>query len=368
MRQIEKFLFNVSFDENELARAEAATKAAEAEVQEESFEEIELPTFSEEEVATARAEGFDAGKAEGSQETAESIEARTAETLAKLAGQFGNLFRDQTATNAALFDDAINIAVAILRKCFPYLTDTHAQQAIEDMVREVLAEILEEPRALVHVHPDLVEPLNARIAEIAEQSNFEGQVLIIDDAAMPPGDCRVSWSSGSAERDMKTLWQRVDEIVEQNVHALAQPERGAAGESAAPKSAPAGSTRSGAPTPVSAAPTPPIPGGAGATAQPEPGQPTGRAQRRRENTSDANTLSLESAGQANLGEGRDAGSGGSTTPEESDLTAAHLQAGPGIVEAAEDADILDTDQSEPSDSGQSSDDAAESSSPPVGNR
>ena len=106
------------------------------------------------------------------------------------------------------------------RKCFPHLSETEAPRVIENMVRDALAEILEEPRVLIHVHPDLVEALNARIGEVAAAANFEGQILIIDDETMASGDCRVTWSSGSAERDMGALWQHIDEIVEHNLHAV----------------------------------------------------------------------------------------------------------------------------------------------------
>ncbi len=366
MRQIEKFLFNVSFDEDELARAEEAAKVAFAETEEESFEEIELPSFSEEELAAARAEGFEAGKAEGARETSEALEARIADTLTQLAVRIDTLFNERVATNAALFDDAVNIALAISRKCFPHLTETHALRAIEDMVRDVLAEILEEPRAMIHVHPELSPSLNERISALAEASNFEGQVLIIDDANMAMGDCRVSWSSGSAERDMKALWQRVDEIVEMNVHTLMQPDHDAASESpganraqspARARPSAAGGTRK--PTAAAPAKTP---------AGPEAGAPEPPHQQphRRENNPDINDVGL--FGDEASGAGQMPG-GAATSGDEFDDTAAHLQAGPGIVDAPEDGDILAAEQSEGLDTDQAATDGpddGDESAPPRG--
>lgn len=366
MRQIEKFLFNVSFDEDELARAEEAAKAAIAETQEESFEEIELPTFSEEELAAARAEGFEAGRAEGAREANEALEARIADTLSQLAGRIDTLFNERVATNAALFDDAVNIALAISRKCFPHLTETHALRAIEDMVRDVLAEILEEPRAMIHVHPDLAPSLNERISALAEASNFEGQVLIIDDANMAMADCRVSWSSGSAERDMKALWQRVDEIVEMNVHTLMQPDHDDASESV-------GGNRAQSPAPVrpsaaGGAKKPAATAPAQAPVQPEAGaqEAPRRQPPRRENNPDINELSPMDENAS--GSGRMPG-GAAMSDDEMDDTAAHLQAGPGIVDAPEDGDILEAEHSEGLDTDQAATgglDDGDDSAPPRG--
>ena len=88
------------------------------------------------------------------------------------------------------------------------------------MVQEVLSENLEEPRITIHLHTDLLEIMNNRMVKIAQAANFEGQVLVLEDDSITPGDCRVIWSSGSAERDMGALWQQIDEVVEKNLHAV----------------------------------------------------------------------------------------------------------------------------------------------------
>jgi flagellar assembly protein FliH len=373
MGQIEKFLFNVSFDEAELAAAEAAAKAAVEDAEAEEAEVAAAPTYSEEELEAARREGFEAGKAEGIQEAGDAVETQISSALTQLAGQIGAMFQQQTAANAALFDDAINIAIAISHKCFPHLSETNAPRVIEDMVRDVLAEILEEPRALIHVHPDLVPPLNTRISAITEAANFEGQVIIIDDESMPLGDCRVSWSSGSAERNMNALWQRVDEIVETNIRAVTQP---AGGESAAAGTAPTPSAPphapAAAPDPAAAAPQPAASdagtadAGAGAGGEPD-------------GTEAQDDLSIE----INNLEGFDddasmpeADTAATDMPAadadseeiDADDTGAHLEAGPGIMAEPDEATILEPDapDAEQAEEPDTTDDAADESRPPPG--
>ena len=219
MSEIEKFLFNTSFDEAALTQDKANAKAIEEEADKNEAEEIARPTFSEEELEAAKREAFETGKEEGIHEAADAIETRISETLVTISERIQALFHQQTAVTTDLLDDATKTAIAVARKCFSHLTDTEAPKVIENMVQEVLSENLEEPRITIHLHTDLLEIMNNRMVKIAQAANFEGQVLVLEDDSITPGDCRVIWSSGSAERDMGALWQQIDEVVEKNLHA-----------------------------------------------------------------------------------------------------------------------------------------------------
>ena len=217
--KLEKFLFNVSFDDEVVAGPEAvAEEDIEAEI--EMIEEIDIPSFTEEQVEAARHEGFDRGRDEGIREAADAIETKINDTLGMIGNEFTELFRRQTVGNAETFSDAVNIAVAISRKCFPHFTEHHGLAEVIHMVGDVLKEVLEEPRVIIHVNPTMKEPLSERIGPVAKEANFEGQVLIIDNEEIASGDCRITWSSGSAERDMDSVWARLDQIVEQNLTAV----------------------------------------------------------------------------------------------------------------------------------------------------
>ena len=373
----EKFLFNVSFDEADIARAEAELKAEEEAAAEAERVVEELPSFSEEEMEAARRDGFDAGKAEGIREAGDAVETQISDSLNHMRGQFQSLFEAQTKANAALFDDSINIAVAIARKCFPHLNETHAPRLIEDMMRQVLAEIIEEPRALVYVHQDLVEPLNERVSNVAETANFEGQILILEDEKMPLGDCRITWSSGSAERDMASIWQQVDEIVEQNLDAVRQdilePETESADGNSVPDAASAeNAAPAAAPEPIPADTAPPLPEPALDTEQTAAVDPASSGQEPEE-ISDISDLEGDQeepsapppSPENELSEADEGDSG----VIEDDQTAVHLQAGPGIVEEAPDEAILELD-TEPDETTEDpademSEEAAESM-PPMG--
>ena len=220
----ERFLFDVSFDEADLALAEAETAAKlagqDAEVAEDADPEDNIPTFTEDQLNAARYEGYEAGHEAGIQEAGDAIETKINDVLSIISTQVDELFKRQADDTATTFTDAVNIAVAIARKCFPHLNDTHGFTEIERMVGEVLTEVLEEPRVIIHVNPTLKDPLDARIKTIASASNFEGQMIILEAEDMAPGDCRIAWSSGTAERDMEGTLDKIGQIIEVNLGSV----------------------------------------------------------------------------------------------------------------------------------------------------
>ena len=48
---------------------------------------------------------------------------------------------------------------------------------------------------------------------LSAQSGYEGKIVLIAEEALLPGDARVEWADGGAERDSARLWRQIDEIV-----------------------------------------------------------------------------------------------------------------------------------------------------------
>ena len=214
----ERFLFDVSFDEENLtlAEAEAAANLVAREVEIVEAEEDVL-TFSEDQLNAARNEGYEAGREAGIQEAGDAIETKINESLGVIGSHLDELFKRQAIDMATTFTDAVNIAVTISRKCFPHLNDTHGFPEVERMVSEVLTEVIEEPRVIIHINPSLKDPLDSRIKSIARTSNFEGQIIILEADDLALGDCRITWSSGTAEREMESTLSTIGQIVEANL-------------------------------------------------------------------------------------------------------------------------------------------------------
>ena len=212
----ERFLFDVSFDEENLTLAEAEANLAAEEVEIVDIEE-DILTFTEDQLNAARNEGYEAGREAGIQEAGDAIETKINESLGVIGSHLDELFKRQAIDMATTFTDAVNIAVTISRKCFPHLNDTHGFPEVERMVSEVLTEVIEEPRVIIHINPSLKDPLDSRIKSIARTSNFEGQIIILEADDLALGDCRITWSSGTAEREMESTLSTIGQIVEANL-------------------------------------------------------------------------------------------------------------------------------------------------------
>lgn len=256
MPSVRKFLFDESFDvdlpnrnsyyveEEELLPEPEPEPPPEPEPEPEP-EVPPPPTFSEEELAAARSEGYaegeragqgagygrgfaeglNAGKTEGIEtgrtQMAASSEARLANALERIANGVGQLLADRQATNAMRQDQPVHIALAIVRKLMPELARRGGLDEIEGLVRSCLTELLDEPRLVVRVAPDIVEAVRERMDALGAQSGFGARMMVIAEAGLEPGDCRIEWAEGGVERDTRRLMADIEHCMAQLLQAPA---------------------------------------------------------------------------------------------------------------------------------------------------
>jgi flagellar assembly protein FliH len=221
MASYRKYMFETDFD-----RPQQAQQAVEAPVEEE-VEEAEPPpppppTFSEEELAFARDAAYEEGRQAGHAEAQEQTERLTASALAALSDQMQRVFQQQEEANEANSHAAVRVAQAVLKKVLPATCESHAFEEVTRVVEEVVGHILDEPRIIVRVAEPLVEAVRERLEAACQAHGFEGRVVVQADPRLRPGDCRVEWTDGGAERDQTRLLEEIDTTVER---ALAPPER-----------------------------------------------------------------------------------------------------------------------------------------------
>ena len=211
----QKFMFDRSFDFEE-----PAEKAAEVTEEIEEEPEVVVPTYSEEQVKTSRKEGLEQGKADALKEAAMTIENQIVDLTKSIGAQLNQLISSQSLVNNEIFRDAIKISRAITKKSFSSINAEHGVQEIEQLIRQILSQILEEPRVKIQVHPSLTEHFSERLNEISTETHFEGRVHIIADEEIEQGDCRIDWSNGGAERNLENVMREVDVIINANLATL----------------------------------------------------------------------------------------------------------------------------------------------------
>lgn len=205
METTQKFLFENCFD---------LATPFEAEVEEEENIIPPPPTFSEEEIAVARAQGFVEGRTEGTAEMQTSLDNRIADLVGSMVEQLRQLDAAQTAAAQTAELRLMGLAGAIARKVVPPIVRDTAQHSVEEVIRECLPKLMDEPRVVIRIHPTLMDQLREKIDTLAAKSGFAGDIILLPDDDFSEADCLVEWADGGAEKSTADLWADIDRIMD----------------------------------------------------------------------------------------------------------------------------------------------------------
>ncbi len=213
---IRKFLFETSFDEKAkpqaLGQPEEEEKQADSEKEEDHIEKV--PVFSEEDVEKAHHQGYEKGRKEGASEAVSIAERQVAAGLEDVCDKLSEILRRLEKANDMAAESAISVAAAMIRKLFPAYTERFGVEEVEAMIGSAMEKVLEEPRVLIKVTPQIRTDLDEKIKTAAAARGFLGKVTVFPDPAVALGDCNIEWSGGGAERDMAALWRQIDAIID----------------------------------------------------------------------------------------------------------------------------------------------------------
>lgn len=204
METTQKFLFENCFD---------LAIPIEAEIQEEEEVVPPPPTFSEDEIAAARAQGFAEGRTEGIAEMQTSLDNRVADLVGEMVEQLRQLDEAQAAAGQAAELRLMGLAGAIARKVVPPIVRDTAQDSVEQVIRECLPKLMDEPRVVIRIHPALMDQLREKIDTLAAKSGFAGDIIMLPDDDFAEADCLVEWADGGAEKSTTDLWTEIDGIM-----------------------------------------------------------------------------------------------------------------------------------------------------------
>jgi len=192
MSSVEKYAFDTSFDS---APSVAGKRPS---------------LFTAEELAAARAEARAEGEKAGRAAATAETEAQAAAALTALAETLGTLGAAQAAAAASAADNALALAGALTRKLLPRTAERNGLAEIEALLRETLETLIEEPRIVIRVGEPTLDALRARVDGLAAEAAFPGQLVLVGEPDLGPGDCRLEWADGGAERDGAALWALID--------------------------------------------------------------------------------------------------------------------------------------------------------------
>jgi flagellar assembly protein FliH len=171
------------------------------------------PTFSEEELLLAREQAMEAGRQSGIEEAEAATERQVALAVEAIAGHLQSLAAVQESANEARLREAVAVAIAVVRKLQPEMSRDHALDEIAGVIQECLTHIEKDVRVTIRVSPTHMESIRHYANQASEATGFEGKLIYAADPRLAPGDCRVEWGDGGAERDQARLWTEIDTVI-----------------------------------------------------------------------------------------------------------------------------------------------------------
>ena len=222
MAKLQKFLFDTDFGMPRIAPVDMGHAEPDEMMVEEAPPPPPPPTFSEEELTLAREQAYDQGRQAGHQEAAQSLEQMIGMAMATASHHLQGLSAAQAADAEAVAREAAAVAVTIVRKLHPEFARRFGLEEVEAAVLDCLRHLDRTPKVTLKVHPELVESIKDMAKSLAERAAFDGKLGVVADGSLGPGDCRVEWGDGGAERDQSAIWAQIDQAVEAALGALAE--------------------------------------------------------------------------------------------------------------------------------------------------
>jgi flagellar assembly protein FliH len=171
------------------------------------------PAAHEAEVGEAEARGYRNGVNAAEAQARTEAERRAALALENIGAAMDRVMASLTRVERKLEVEAVEVAMAVARKLALELIAREPLAEIAGLATKCLSELRSAPHLVVRVHESLHEQVQAQLAEIAAMRGFEGRLVVLGEADVAPGDCRLEWADGGVVRDQAATQTLIDEAV-----------------------------------------------------------------------------------------------------------------------------------------------------------
>lgn len=165
-------------------------------------------------LAEAEARGHRNGVAAGRAQAVSENERQLAAVLGKVASSIEAMIKGFEAIEARLEREAVEVAVAMAGRLAPALIEREPFAEIAALASECFRHLVSAPHVVVRVADPLYEEACTRLKEIAERSGFSGRLIVLADAEIAVGDCRIEWADGGTTRECASVERTIADIVD----------------------------------------------------------------------------------------------------------------------------------------------------------
>ena len=191
-----KFLFDMDFGAPDKARERPATPA-----------EIAQKVASAE--AHAYRDGYEAAQREAKVES----DRRSALALEEIGIAIKGIASRFSGIETRMETEAVDVAVAVARKLCSELVSREPLGEITALVSDCFSHLVSTPHLVVRIHDSLYEAAREKIERLAQQSGFEGRLVILAEPEIATGDCRIEWADGGVVLERAAIETKINELV-----------------------------------------------------------------------------------------------------------------------------------------------------------
>ena len=164
-------------------------------------------------VAAAELRGYQNGLTAAEAQARTEAERRTAAACERIADMLAGIASKITTIEGRLEAEAVEVAVAVAGKLAPALVAREPIAEIAALAKECFTAFLAAPHLVVRVNSELYAVACERLDEIARSRGFEGRLVVLGEADIALGDCRIEWADGGVIRDRAAIAAAMDDLV-----------------------------------------------------------------------------------------------------------------------------------------------------------
>lgn len=165
-------------------------------------------------LAAAEARGRQAGLAAAEVQERTRAERQTAAAFDRISAALTRLAGELPALASRLETESIDVAIAAARQLAPALIAREPLAEVSALVVACLRELIAAPHVVIRVNEALYADARERLTELARACGFEGRLVVLGEADIAPGDCRIEWADGGMIRERAAIEAAIAGTVE----------------------------------------------------------------------------------------------------------------------------------------------------------
>jgi hypothetical protein len=170
--------------------------------------EVIEPVFSAAPLVAARAAGHADGVSAGLAQAEAGHRQAVRVALQALAEQLGDARAAAREVVEATAEALARTLLGTLCAALPTLCARHGETELREILHAVLPSLTHEARVTVQISPTLVTAVGSEIATLGH--DLASIVIVQESEELLPGDVRISWHHGAANRDTRAILAEID--------------------------------------------------------------------------------------------------------------------------------------------------------------